>query len=177
MDIFYEQIVAKQNTTVDILKKVGLILAAFLLAFIILFILPGLPVVGPFIGSFGLLLVVGECYGVWYLLSSMNIEYEYILTNGEIDIDKIIARRKRKRLITVNTRTFTEMGRYQPEKVQGRTFSSTIMACTRVDAPDCWYAVMDHPKHGNCLLIFNPNEHIMDGIKQYVKRNVLKDQD
>lgn len=175
MDIFYEQIVAKQNTSVDILKKVGIVVGALVLAFVIMFILPGIPVVGPFIGSFGLLLVVGEFYGVWYLLSSMNVEYEYILTNGEIDIDKIIARRKRKRLITVNTRNFTEMGRYSPEKVQGKTFSSTIMACSRVDAPDCWYAITEHPKFGTCLLIFNPNDHIMDGIKQYMKRNVLKE--
>lgn len=43
----------------------------------------------------------GSLYGGYILITNMSVEYEYIVTNGEMDIDKIIAKRRRKRLITV----------------------------------------------------------------------------
>ncbi len=177
MDVFYEQIVVKQSTPTDILKKVGLIVAALAVIVLVMFILPVVPepTIASIFGSIGLFLAAGAIYGTWFLLTSMNVEYEYILTNGEIDIDKIIARRKRKRLVTVNARNFTEMGKYSPAQHKGKSYPATIMACTNPEAEDCWYAVADHPKHGSCLLVFNPNEHIRSGMKQYVKRAALKD--
>lgn len=171
MDVFLEQIVAKRNTSVDMLKKAGVILAGILVAFVCMFVLP---LVHQIFATFGLILAAAAVYGVYFLLSSMSVEYEYILTNGEIDIDKIIARRKRKRLITVNTRNFTEFGVYKAAEHTGKTYASTIMACSSVDDPNTYYAVMDHAKFGKCILIFNPNEKIIANAKQFMKRNIVK---
>lgn len=176
MDTFYEQIVSKQNTGLDVLKKVGVLLAMVVLSFAFLFVLPSFSnIIGTIFSTIGLFLVVGVLYGGWYLLIMMNVEYEYILTNGEIDIDKIMAKRKRKRLITVNVRNFTEMGKYDAEQLKGQTFNSTIMASGNPMADDTLYAVVDHAKHGKCLLVFSPNEHLRDGMRQYVKRTVWKE--
>ncbi|MGI5959937.1 MAG: DUF6106 family protein [Massiliimalia sp.] len=171
MDVFLEQIVAKKRTSQDVLKTVGIILAAIILIFAALFILPA---VVPFLSTLGLFLVVGILYGTWYLLTSSSVEYEYILTNGEIDVDKIIARRKRKRLITVNTRNFTEFGPYRPQEHAGKQYTSTIYACVSPDAPNTYYAVTDHPKYGHCMLVFNPNEKILTHAKQYMNASAFR---
>lgn len=180
MDVFFEQIVAKRNTGIDLVKKIGIVVAALLLIFIFAFILPGfqmaegvLGIIGQIFSTLGLLLAAGVIYGTYYLISSMSIEYEYILTNGEIDVDKIIARRKRKRLITVDTRQFTEFGLYQnaPQTDSGTT---VIMACSSTQDPNTYYALLDHAKFGKCMLVFNPNEKILTNMKQYIKRNIWK---
>ncbi len=171
MDVFFEQIVAKKNTPIDTLKKVGIIIAALILIFAFMIILPGF---FPVMGTFGLLLAAGVCYGSWYLLTNMSVEYEYILTNGEIDVDKIVARRKRKRLITVNTRAFTEFGLYRAEEHANRNYQSRVIACSSETDPNTYYAVTDHPKFGNCLLVFNPNEKILQHAKEFIRKNVIK---
>lgn len=171
MDVFLEQIVAKKNTGTDILKRVGVIIAALLIIFISTFILP---VIHQIFVSLNLIIIAATIYGAWYLWSSFSVEYEYILTNGEIDIDKIIARRKRKRLITVNTRQFTEFGLYHPQEHVNQQFASTILACSSMTDPNTYYAVFDHPKFGKTMLIFNPNEKIIETAKQFIKRNAIK---
>lgn len=180
MDVFLEQIVAKKSTGMDLLKKIGIVVAALVLIFLFTFILPGfrmvegvLGVIGQIFSTLGLLLAVGVIYGTYYLISGMSIEYEYILTNGEIDVDKIIARRKRKRLVTVDTRTFSEFGLYKNAPQAGQNVT-VIMACSSPDDPNTYYAICDHAKFGKCMLIFNPNEKILSHAKQFIKRQAMK---
>lgn len=82
-----------------------------------------------FIGALAFLILCGAIYGAYWLISGMSIEYEYILTNGEIDVDKIIAQRKRKRLVTVSAKTFEAFGPYKPEEHVNRNYDSRILAC------------------------------------------------
>lgn len=52
--------------------------------------------------------------GVW-LLGNFNIEYEYILTNNDLDIDKVIGKRKRKRMISLDVSTAEAFAPYPAE--------------------------------------------------------------
>ena len=180
MDVFLEQIVARKSTGLDTLKKVGIIVAALILIFLFTFIIPGFRMAGGILGTIGqvfttlgLLLAVGVIYGTWYLITGMSVEYEYILTNGEIDVDKIIARRKRKRLITLDTRNFSEFGLYKSAPRVGQNVT-VIMACSSPEDPNTYYALCDHAKFGQCMLVFNPNEKILQNAKQYIKRIAWK---
>ena len=58
------------------------------------------------------MLSVGALFGLVWLLTGMSYEYEYILTNDDLDIDKITGKRKRKRLITLKMNTVEEFGIY-----------------------------------------------------------------
>ncbi len=170
MDVFLEQIVAKKKTGVDTLKRVGIVVATVVVVYAVMFLLPG---IFPILGMVSILLAAAAIYGAWFLFSSLNVEYEYILTNGEIDVDKIISRRKRKRLITVNARNFTAFGPYRAADHVNETYAATIMACSSPTDPDAYYAVTDHPKFGRCMLIFNPNEKIIENAKMFIKRSVI----
>ena len=93
MDIYREQIVPKSPTKMDTLKKICVGFIAIMLA-AVLFLLSGF-----FNLTFiGLIFAGVFIYFGFYLISSFDTEYEYIVTNGEIDIDKIIAKRKRKKI-------------------------------------------------------------------------------
>ena len=58
---------------------------------------------GSFSFSIGLVLIAFAWYGAYLLMSMQNIEYEYILTNSEIDIDKIMSKKSKKKELRVLT--------------------------------------------------------------------------
>lgn len=97
MDTFVEQIVAKRKGGKEYALFLALLIAALLiLAALWLFLL-------FFIGIFFvLLLTAGIGWLLWYLITMQNVEFEYSVTNGDIDIDQITAQRKRKRIVSVS---------------------------------------------------------------------------
>lgn len=99
MDIFHEYIVTKKKEAKDYVITFLLIAAATFLTFVLALLTM---MYSQYLSSIGLLLIVGAWWGAVYLIKSRNIEYEYILTNNELDIDKIAARRARKRMCTIN---------------------------------------------------------------------------
>lgn len=166
MDVFIEHLVKKKPTGTDTAKKVGIILAVVVIA--VLCFTFGM----VFIGALAFLILCGAIYGAYWLISGMSIEYEYILTNGEIDVDKIVAQRKRKRLVTVSAKTFEAFGPYKPEEHVNRNYDSRILACESETSEGVYYAEFRHGTLGHCLLVFNPDDRIIQGIKSYLPRTV-----
>ena len=102
MDVFIEYMVKKKTTGVETLLKIVYVLLAAV-------ILVGSFFLSPLLGAFSMIATLigfGAVFGAYYLITSMSVEYEYILTNGEMDVDKIIARRRPKRTLTANARKF-----------------------------------------------------------------------
>lgn len=94
MDIFCEHIVKRKKQMVDYILEVVLIFVAVYMSFIVLG-------VGIF-REFFLLIIAGIWYGVVYLIRRKSIEYEYTLTNNELDIDRIFAQKSRKRVTSID---------------------------------------------------------------------------
>lgn len=166
-DTFIEQLVKKQSTGIDILKKVGIGLGAAVICV----------VAAPFIlsqfGSFAMLLCAAAIWFAVRLISAQNVEYEYIVTNGELDVDKIMAKRTRKRLITVKFSTFKTFELYKPAQLQG-TFAAKIIACDNPTLPTTYSATFNHPKFGECILVFSPEPRIVDEVNKYKSRHTMR---
>jgi len=99
MDIFNEYIVKHKKTSSDSLKLVGIIFGTFI-ACILVSVLS--LIIIPALASISVFLLVAVAYGGIYLTNQLNVEYEYIQTNNEIDIDKIVSKKSRKRVITID---------------------------------------------------------------------------
>lgn len=165
MDNYVEQIISKKaegrDTAVRMLILIGFsFVAALSIVCTLIFYFPFLLVIG-----------MGAVYLMWYLLGNTSIEYEYIVTNNEFDIDKIIGRRKRKRLITIKLNTTEEWGEYKNQA--GEKASATV------SAHDCrykniWYIVANHEKHGKTLLLFSPNDDVLVAVNKSVPYNLRK---
>lgn len=100
-DRFSEQLVKKYPSNSETLKKTLIIVAAVIISIISLFltftIFPAFAV-----------LIVGAIFGAYYLISQMYTEYEYTFTNGTLDIDKIIAKKDRVEMVSVEVKYFTD---------------------------------------------------------------------
>lgn len=157
MDNYSEQLVARRRNNSDIAKLIGIGLGTILVASAIMFF-------AIMLGFFSLVIIAVLILflGVW-LMSNQSIEYEYILTNDEIDIDKIIGRRKRKRMITLNLKSAEEFAQYPPEKDSGA--DATVYASSGTEQ-DAYYLLVNHSGYGRVKLIFNPNEKMRESIIQ-----------
>ncbi len=156
MDNIAEQLVAKQPTSADTVKKVLISVAALLIASLLMFFAIAMAVFALVIPA------VGVLAGAVYLISTMNVEYEYIVTNNEIDIDKIIGKSRRKRLITLDISAAEAFAPYGSSDV---TADATVHATDGTEK-NAYNLVVKHSAYGTVNLIFNPNEKIREAIMQ-----------
>ena len=96
MDKFKEQLVLIENT--NLYKMVKVITIIFLILGVAIMALGGaIP---------GLILLISAIV-MFYMKRYLYVEYEYILTNGDIDIDAIYEIKARKRVISFNLKDIT----------------------------------------------------------------------
>lgn len=163
MDTFAEHIVVKNPSPSDAMKKVLIITSA-----IILTVLIGMFIFPTQLGSLAVFLIAGVVYGVYYLISNMNIEYEYSVTNGEFDVDKIISQRKRKKMITFDVKTIENFGKLEGARPASDS-TVTVLASDGLGEND-YYADFRHESLGQIRLVFTPNKKILDAMRPYIPR-------
>lgn len=159
MDTYSEQLVKKNETSGDNMKKTTIIIGGVL-------IVAGLLFVTFTITPFALLAAAAAVYGIYWLVTGINVEYEYIVTNGSLDIDKIISKRKRVNLLSVDIKDFSELGKYDQQPFSG----TTIYAVGGEE--ELVYAVFNSDQYGAARLIFSPNEKIMKCVKPHLNRKI-----
>lgn len=165
MDVFVEQLVKKKSGLRDHLISAGIILAAVLLVFLSLRFFPPMAI----------FVLAAVCCGAYFLITSQSLEFEYSVINGDITIDKIIAKRKRKQMISVEARDVQEMGKYDSRKLRSRTFDARIFSSETGNGTGAWYFCAHHSERGNVLVVFSPNEKTLNAIRPFLQRQVTRD--
>lgn len=168
MDTFIEILVRRKTRALDIAVVIVVIISAVLLAGAALLLIP---ILYQF-ASLLLLAAVGAGVGAWFLATSTRVEFEYILTNGELDIDRITAKRRRKRLISIACSKFEEMAPYDAGKLSSRRFQTRLLVCDSTAGENVWYAVFRHQNAGTTLLVFNMSERLMKGMQGFLPKEI-----
>ncbi len=155
-----EQLVKRRQTAVTTMKKAGLIAVTVLSAFLTLFhpMLIWVTVILAVVASF--------------LFKRMNLEFEYIYYNGDLDIDKIMNMQSRKRVFSSNIKEMeviawsgsVELQQYQRYKVLD--FSTK-------NPDDKLYEMVTQFKGETVRVLFNPNEKILNEMKNMAPRKVF----
>ena len=169
MDIFIEKLVKKKRDTLDNVIIFGtIILALGLMALLIFFL-------GPYATSVFLCIAIG--YGVYLVIVSRRIEFEYALTNGQLEIDKIVNEKSRKNLITANCRDFEIMAKVSSEKFDelSKEISDKIIAVSSLDSENIYFFITnkkeeDDNRAKRVLVLFEPNEKMIESIKAIIPR-------
>lgn len=158
MDIFVERIVSKQKGLKEYLKAIAIIIAAFFVSVVITayFFPQGIVIIG----------YVAIIYGAKYFLGNLNVEYEYSLTNGDLDIDKIINKKKRKHLYSITCKDIEQMAKLSKGQYnQGNLKAPLIIkAVSSLNSPNVYYAVTN--SNGRKVTIyFEPDETMLKNLK------------
>ena len=94
MDVFVEQMIKRKLSAKDYLIAVGIAIVAMILVFLCL------TVFARIIGTLFVLIIGGIIYIAYKLIRMRLLEFEYSFTNGDLTVDKIIDRSRRKRVIS-----------------------------------------------------------------------------
>lgn len=170
MEGFNEQVVKRANKPKNLIIKIlsVLILIMIPIVFSVLAF-----VITAYMFYIGLFLFMGGIYVVWYIFTSQKVEFEYSVAGDELEVAKVISLRKRKRVCKVPIREIEQLEKGE-KSVDGKKFSKSFIAARDIDADvENYYAVFNSAAYGKCLLIFSPNQQILEGMKRYLNKDIV----
>lgn len=165
-DIFNEIMVKKEITVKRRMLDVLIVLTGLNLAFLSL----------RYLDIFAVVPVVAVIYFVPFLVKMRTVEFEYVLTNDQLDIDQITAKSRRKHLFTLDVRQIELLAPmiedFKDEFYKGE-FKKTIDCGTHPRAPGRWFIVFHDDREGRVRLIFEPNGKMVKNIALFSPRKVV----
>ena len=165
MDTFFEQIVPIRKKGSSLLALLGIwFLAIILTLALILF--------GGYLGAFSFLsplLVFGILFGAYKLSGNFNIEYEYIITNGTMDVDKIINKSSRKRITSVELSGVSRLEKFNPHLIANIDKQKLVIAC-ETDDPDAYFMVCEREGKGAINIVFAPEERLKGAVVKFIPK-------
>ena len=160
----------------DGFKMAGLLVAG-LVALVLTFAF------GAWLGFLMPVFFLGILYGEFYLLRGFSREYEYTVTNGDLDIDLIVAQRQRKRVFSGTARQFESMspvGRSASEPLAGQASQSLPVIDCRGTHPAnattgnrVHYQIVTDYNGKRVRVLFTPDEFIVNQMKKFNPARVM----
>ncbi len=89
MDNFAEQLVKREPTASDNVKKSAVFIGGGIAA--LLLVVLSVMQLGSMLSMLGFVLAVGIGYGIYFYMQSSYVEFVYTLPNSSLDFDMIIA--------------------------------------------------------------------------------------
>ncbi len=161
MDTFFEQIIPIKKTFKTVALIIGIWVLACLLS-VVFFV---------FLTSFYIVLIAGAIYGAYLLTTLFNVEYEYIITNGVMDIDKITNKAKRKRILSFDLSGVSRLEKYNPSILNNMSGNDVVFACD-ADDDNAFLMVAEREGKKASYLVFSPNDKIKSAIIKFVPKFV-----
>ena len=160
MDVFFEQLITIKKDIKTYLAYIGIAISAILLMTVSLMLSRGLAVIVVFL----------VFWGAYKLYSMFNIEYEYIITNSTMDIDKIIAKSSRKRILNFDLTEVERIEKYHAQLPQD-ILNDALFACNKDD--ENAYLLIIHPEgKAKQSIVIAPNERMRDAMKKFLPKYI-----
>ncbi|MCR4922429.1 MAG: DUF6106 family protein [Lachnospiraceae bacterium] len=152
----------KTSPLVKFLKILILVVAAF-------FVVDGLFAQNTVVFFLAVLVATAA----YFLYPLLDVEYEYLYLDKEISIDKIMGKQRRKKVAAydINKMEFLteesshELDSYKARKVKLYDYGSN-------DPANKSYIMVYHDDKEECLVKFEPNEEMLECIKNVAPRKV-----
>lgn len=148
---FYEQIVKQKKNQRDWIAITAVVLGGLLFAAVGFFVIP----------SFFLLWVFIPCWFGYFLITRHILEYEYSLTGSLLDIYRIAAKRRRRKMIEFDLTQTEGRGRvgdsqYTSQLRRGRQ----VLDFSSRTREQCPYFIVQRPK-GTYVVVIEPDETML----------------
>ena len=160
MDTFFEQLITIKKTAKSYLACFGITVAALIIiAAAFLFLRPLFIIIAA--------LVV---FGAYKLYAMTNIEYEYIITNSSMDIDKIIAKSSRKRILSFDLSAVERVEKYTGSN-NPDLLKDCVFACNVTDS-DTYLMIIKNKKGGTSSVVIAPEERMKAAMLKFMPKYV-----
>jgi len=153
-DVFNEQLVKRATTPLDVFLRVLLLLVLLVVSVVAFWFIP----------AFALMVVVAAAFGAWWLNGRLNKEFEYALTNNDLDVDVIYNRAARKRIFSGDIKAFEMMAPVTDTSREVEAAFARAQAtldCSRGRPGENTYAFITHYNSKRIKVIFDPNDAML----------------
>lgn len=166
MDFFQEYIVKRKIGFKEWILSALIIIAAIVIIFISLWFMYLMP-------SLFAVLDAAVIYFAYVLISRFSIEYEYCLTNSDLDIDKIYAKRKRDRILSIDVKTIEVCAPVGTKEVLNLENSKVdaLIDCSTKDISSAYYVIYNDDDK-RVKFIFNPPLKMVEKMKLYAPSKI-----
>lgn len=168
MDIYSETLIKKKLTSKE--KNLVKLLFALILisSFVFILVIPffAWAIHLPILMYVSLIVFGVMLFLVWRKLKSMQLEYEYIITNDVLDFDVIVQEKKRSRLISIDIKTIEEIAPFKKGTIREESFTTVFHVEKKEDGYDNYYLVVSHPTHKRTLVVFTPDANMLEALKK-----------
>lgn len=188
MDIFIEHLVPKKKDTKDKLIITGIIAAGVVVTLLLLalilvvaFAAAGQEKMRSFSSmafSIGFVLIAFAWYGAYLLINMRSIEYEYIMTNNEIDIDKVMSKKGRKHLVSFDIKDAVQMARIDDNEANGVYKNPPegvkVLNYSAMNQNGYTYFVDCSIEEKRVIILWQPTGRMVEGLWKFNPRAVKK---
>lgn len=161
-DTFVEELVVRRNSLKNLLIEALMVVAAIALALACwLFLSPIFP-------AMLVILVFAAYLGIKF----QGVEFEYSFTNGDLDVDKIMAKRKRVRLVEINQKQIQVMAPYTAEYesvTHDYSVSQVIDASSSKNAAGRWFIIYEAEDGKYVFLVIQPSKRFREAMQKYIR--------
>lgn len=164
-NLFNEQLVKRSPSAKSRLIQIGIgVLAVILCA--VLALEPSLLSVIP-------VLLVAIIVGAFVLIRRQNVEFEYILNDSYLDIDKILAKSSRKNVTSVEFSSVEFFAKVEDTSNLKEQYQ-TVYDCAGDDGEIYGIAYPGVDDEGKCILLFTPNEKMLEALYRVISPRIWK---
>lgn len=173
MDQFLEEIITRKSQLAGRLSNVVFSVFMVLSGFMGLIGLSGL-----FSGAITLpaviytLVFIGLAVGCYYVKDRLLIEYEYTYTAGEMDFDKVIAGKKRARVISLNVRDIIQVAPLEDASYHNASRTPDVKKYDLVlNAGSIQHYMLFNKNGRKSLVVFEPSSDFLAMMKTGLPRD------
>lgn len=179
MEGFCEQVVKVKIGTKQLLIVLAIILA-FLLPIVLLMALFYASAAGEgnqpdyFYALFAMVLAMIGAFVLWAGIPRITkVEYDYSVYGSDFIVAKVTAKSSRKRKLCVEIKNIETLAKISDEDVPNGKYAKRYDFTGGADVKDIYYAEFRLPQKGLCLVLFAPNEKILEGMRPYLRHDLV----
>ena len=164
-DVFVEQLVKHKLRPKNILIKVLAIVVAVIITLTIWLIVP----------TYSYIIFTAAVLLAYVVFRSQDYEFEYIFTNGDLDVDRIVSQRRRKRVMSTDCRSINVMAPYTPENeylTKKYDIVRTVDYSSSPKAEGRWFFIFTGGSGAQVMVIFEPGKRLLEAMKHELKDKV-----
>ena len=164
-DSYSELLVKKEQTGKDKVIK-----------FLLIGVIAATAVVGVIIPLVWVL-TLGLGIAAYFILPNLDLEYEYVYVNGELDIDKIMAKSKRKRVQSFDLAKMEIMAPVNSHRMdyQNHNTKLKVLDFSSGNKEHKVYAMIIPDEKEICKVLLEPDQTLLENIQKSCTRKVFKD--
>lgn len=177
MENYSEQIVKKKIGNTTFASLIGILCLIAVIVFASIY----LSMFFDWLVPVAILMFAMGIYLGYYLIKNSGVEYEYTFVLGEMRVDRIKGKSKRKRITVFDVKAVDQLGKYintetKKANIDISKYENVLRAAINEKNEDTYYAVIhDKIRKKPAILLFTPDKRTLNMIKPYLSVKLKKE--